>query len=621
MVAVRFHQGPRVRLSPAPGSPDPKDLAAIRSWVGAHNGPTAIDLFCGAGGLSAGLRNAGFAVLVGADNDKIALETHTANVGGLAYSRSLGNPKAFLEQLKTWGIEDVDLISAGLPCQPFSSAGRSKIRSLVRAGKRGKNDPRARMWRSFLKIVEQLHPRIVLIENVPQLAVWQDGFLLTELRDKLTTLGYRTETQVLRAADFGVPQHRRRLFLVGMKEGVQFTWPSRKRRDVSLSTAIGDLPRAKPNQRTDPVKYKGPRTSYQHLMRRGLVGWPGRWVHDHITRALRDDDKKAFELLKQGGIYSELPDHLQRYRNDIFHDKYKRLVDSEPSRAITAHLAKDGYWYIHPTQHRTLSVREAARIQSFPDKFRFAGTPMHRYRQIGNAVPPLLAEALGVELLKAVKQKPNGAKHPNTEVFREKLLAWHAKEARSFPWRSASATPWKILMAEICLHRTRADQVLPIYKQLARIAPTPADLIANAAEVRKIMRPLGLHWRSRTLITLARVLVRKHHGKVPRSEAELKSLPGIGEYVARAVRSFAFKRSAVILDTNTIRIVGRVRARQQPHAWQTRLDLYDLAGRAGADSSFNYALLDLGALICRPKPQCDDCPVRALCDFRKLQAA
>lgn len=598
------------------GTPDPKDLAAVRGWVRAHDGPTAIDLFAGAGGLSAGLQAAGFAVLVGADNEKIALETHVANIGSLGYARSLSNPKAFLAQLSTWGITRVDLVAAGLPCQPFSQAGHSKIRSLVRAGQRSKRDPRARMWRSFVTIVARLHPRLVLIENVPQLAVWRDGELIMELRDRMQALGYRTETRVLRAADYGVPQHRRRLFIVGMKPGITFAWPTPMRRDTSIRAAINDLPRAKPNQREDPMRYRGPKTDYQRRMRRGLVGRPGRVVYDHITRALRDDDEKAFKLLKQGGIYRELPGRLRRYRSDIFHDKYKRLVHREPSRAITAHLAKDGYWYIHPTQHRTLSVREAARLQSFPDRFRFAGTPMHRFRQIGNAVPPLLAEAIGVELARALRTRATKTPRVDGEAFRRKLLAWHARSARTFPWRARSATPWKVLMAEICLHRTRVNQVLPVYRQLARIAPTPEALVARAPEVRTLVRKLGLYWRGRNLIRVARALVRTHDGRVPRSEAELKKLPGIGEYVARAVRSFAFKRPAVILDTNTIRIVGRVRARAKPEVWQTRLDLYELAGRAGADAAFNYALLDLGALICRPKdPGCGECPVRDLCDY------
>lgn len=616
---MRYHQGPRVRLTPPADAPDPKDLAAVRRWVRTQEGPTAIDLFSGAGGLSAGLQAAGFAVLVGADNDKIALETHLANIGGLGYDRSLSNPEPFLARLQDWGITRVDLVAAGLPCQPFSQAGHSKIRSLVTAGKRKKHDPRARMWRSFLTIVGQLHPRLVLIENVPQLAAWRDGALIIELRDKLHALGYRTEARVLRAADHGVPQHRRRLFIVGMKPGVRVAWPRPTRHDTSLRAAISDLPIVKPDQRKDPLRYRGPKTSYQRRMRRGLVGRPGRDVYDHITRALRTDDEEAFRLLKQGGIYRDLPNRLRRYRSDIFHDKYNRLVESAPSRAITAHLAKDGYWYIHPTQHRTLSVREAARLQSFPDRFRFAGTPMHRFRQIGNAVPPLLAEALGIELLRALREQSKEKRHPDTEAFRRKLLAWHEKHGRSFPWRAKRVTPWKVLIAEICLRRTRADQVLPVYRKLVRIAPTPAALVARAPEVSGLLRTLGLRWRARNLVATARVLAREYDGRIPRSESALRKLPGVGEYVARAVLSFAYRRPAVILDTNTTRIVSRVTAREQGHAWQARLDLYELAGRAGADASFNYALLDLGALVCKPRdPLCDACPVRDLCDYQRL---
>jgi DNA (cytosine-5)-methyltransferase 1 len=340
--------------------------------VAAQPGPRVIDLFCGAGGLSYGLRAAGFSVLVGADHDREALNTHRANVGGLAYGDDLSDSDRFLAKVRAWGVEQVDLIAAGLPCQPFSQAGRSKIRSLVTQGIRRLDDPRVRMWESFLTIVRALHPRAVLVENVPELAVWQDGSLILELCDALHALGYRTEARVLRAVDFGVPQHRRRLFIVGVKAGVSFDWPAATSRDTSLLTAIGDLPRADPSQRDDTIPYAGrPRTAYQRLMRRGLRGQPGRVIHDHITRAVRKDDAKAFRLMPEGGVYKDLPKRLRRYRSDIFHDKYKRLSWNEPSRAITAHLAKDGYWYIHPGQHRTLSVREAARIQSFPGPVSF----------------------------------------------------------------------------------------------------------------------------------------------------------------------------------------------------------------------------------------------------------
>src|SRR5437764_13861884 len=149
-------------------------------------------------------------------------------------------------------------------------------------------------------------------------------------------------------------------------------------------------------------------------------------------------------------------------------------------------------------------------------------------------------------------------------------------------------------MAEMCLRRTRADQVVPVYRRLARIASTPAALLRNAAEVRSVMRSLGLHWRGRNMVAMARAVVRRHNGRVPRTEAELKRLPGVGEYVARAVLAFAMSRPAVLLDTNTRRIVSRVKRDDKAHAWQVRLDLYELAGPQGPDAPLNYALLDLG---------------------------
>src|SRR5260221_4231565 len=170
---VGFHRGHELRLPRHPDAPDPKNLRTVRQWVRSQHGPTAIDLFCGAGGLSLGLQRAGFSILVGADSDEYALETHVANLAGLGYGEELGNPRPFLAQLSRWGIGSVDLVATGLPCQPFSRAGHSKIRSLVLEGARHRDDPRARMWRSFLSIVAALSPRAVLVENVPELAVWQ----------------------------------------------------------------------------------------------------------------------------------------------------------------------------------------------------------------------------------------------------------------------------------------------------------------------------------------------------------------------------------------------------------------------------------------------------------------
>lgn len=169
-------------------------------------------------------------------------------------------------------------------------------------------------------------------------------------------------------------------------------------------------------------------------------------------------------------------------------------------------------------------------------------------------------------------------------------------------------------MAEVCLHRTRADQVRPVYEALAELAPTPAAMAARGAEALDVMRSLGLRWRADNMITIARVLVETHGGRVPSTELELRQLPGVGDYVANAVLAFGFGRRAVIVDTNTERIIGRVRNRTKTPRWQLRLDLHELAGRDGPDADFNYALLDLGAQVCRSgRPLCEICPVERHC--------
>lgn len=620
--AVAVHRGVNLRLEPHPSAPDPLDLAAVREWVKRGDAPTAIDLFCGAGGLSLGLRDAGFRVLVGADNDAASMETHLANIGGLGYHGDLTEPEDLLQRLRAWRISDLDLLAGGVPCQPFSRAGRSKIRSLVETGQRSVDDPRARLWRSFIEVARALRPRAVLLENVPDLAVWDEGAVLVGFCDSLRELGYVTHAAILDAHAHGVPQHRSRLFVVAVKPGVRFEWPNSQQRTPSVYEAIGDLPVVPPAQRTERLAYDSPKTDLQRRLRRDVTRKDAGWLDDHITRDVRTDDAEAFALLGQGQTYADLPARLQRYRVDIFSDKYKRLEWGGLSRSITAHIAKDGYWYIHPDQHRTLSVREAARIQTFPDWFRFAGQPTLRYRQIGNAVPPLLAEAIGVQVRAALK-RPAGRGRPRGTgaSFRELLLRWHAECARAFPWRGCEE-PWRVLMAEMCLHRTRAGQVEAVYGSLVALAPAPAAMLERADEVRETLRSLGLRWRVDKMIEVARVLVEEHEGVVPETEIGLLSLPGVGDYVANAVLCFGFGRRAVLLDTNTERIVGRVAGHSAARRWQLRLDLYELAGRPGADADFNYALLDLGALVCRPnEPMCGECPVSQHCALGRERTA
>lgn len=609
--AVPHYRGADLRLPRHPSAPDPTNLEDVRKWVRSAPRPTAIDLFSGAGGLSLGLRDAGFSILLGADLDARAVETHTANLGGLGYVGDLSESGELLDHLEGWGINEIDLIAGGVPCQPFSRAGRSMIRNLVATGVRAADDPRARLWQGFMTVVRRLKPRAVLIENVPDLPAWEDGSVLMGFYESLRELGYGVDARVLDAFQYGVPQHRARLILVALRDAGEFSWPEAGNEITTLRDAIGDLPPVPPAQRADRMPYFGPRTPFQERMRTGVVPGDQLAVHDHITRDVRPDDAEAFALLGEGQTYLDLPMRLRRYRSDIFTDKYKRLSWNEISRSITAHIAKDGYWYIHPAQHRTLSIREAARVQTFPDWFRFAGQPTLRLKQIGNAVPPLLGEAVGRQLVAALST--NRKKQSHQFDFRESLLAWHETNRRRYPWRTGRRDPWLVLAAELCLARTRADLVPAMFTSLKRVASSPSVLLSHSDPV-DALRRLGFGARAGLLVDVARTVQSRYGGTVPDQESDLRAVPGVGDNVAQAVLCFGFGRRAVLLDSTTSRLVRRFCDRTDTRRWQIRLDLYQLAGSEGPDAAFNYALLDHGALVCRAEaPRCDECPVHGCC--------
>ena len=607
-------KGKAVRLERHRGSPQLGDHAEVRRWLERQPRPWAIDLFCGAGGLSLGLQEAGFSIVASADFDDAALESHAHNVGGLVWNGDLSDPSEFLGQLKSWGIEQADLVAGGPPCQPFSRAGASKIRSLVQAGKRPASDPRANLWRSFFKIVDTLEPKGVLLENVPEFTSAGEGSILLEFLDELNRRGYQPYTDVLEAWRYGVPQHRRRLFVVALRQGMKFKWPKLQSDRCTLGDAIEDLPRVEAGQHMETLKYERPEnaTAITKWFRDGLHGDECEVVHDHITRGVRPDDAEIFAMLEPTQKYSDVPSHLQRYRADIFDDRYYRLSMKDLSRSITAHLAKDGYGFIHPEIDRTISVREAARIQTFPDRFRFAGHPTTRFRQIGNAVPPLLARSIGQAMAESFSaQKQVSPEEPADR--RGALEGWHKAIDRKLPWRELHK-PWQILLAEICLRRTKAEQVASVYSKLIESAATPADLVAKWPEVSKSLYHLGLKWRSANLLELANTLGEKFGGKVPATRSELISLPGVGDYVALATLCFGFGKPAVLIDSNTRRLVRRWLGDASISTWQMRLRLYEASQPKGPDEHWNYMLLDLAGLVCTPrKPSCGICPLRASC--------
>lgn len=612
---VAHHRGLPARPRRHPDSPDPADLAAVRRYLDERSGrPTAVDLFCGAGGLSLGLERAGFDVLVGADSDDWAVRTHDANLPGLSWCGDLTDPTEFLSSMEVWGIEHVDLVAGGVPCQPFSRAGRPRIRDLVATGSRAAHDVRADLWSSFVQVVEKLSPSAVVVENVPDLPRWNDGAVLIGLYESLRDLGYRVEARILDSYRHGVPQHRQRLILIGLAEGRPPIWPEAQDSFVTLAEAIGDLPPIPRAQRHERLRYDSRRATspFQRLMREGLDGEAALEVTEHICRDVRPDDMEAYRLLKEGQTYIDLPPHLQRYRSDVFTDKYKRLAWSELCRSITAHIAKDGYWYIHPDQHRTLSIREAARVQSFPDDFRFAGTQTHRYRQIGNAVPVLLGEAVGRAVIEGLAQSPEVVEEARDD-FRDTLTEWRRRSTLWSPSWRASADPWLVLCSELAAGRKRPAEAEALAAGLREHAPTPARLLQHRQPEEVLLRLGVAEPKANQIVTVARELEEWFEGEVPSDDLDLRMLPGIGESVASAVLTFGFGRRQVMVDRGTARVASRVVSHSDDRRFQRRLDLHRLAGTAGPDADFNRALLDLGREICVAVPKCGECPIRRRC--------
>ena len=309
-------------------------------------------------------------------------------------------------------------------------------------------------------------------------------------------------------------------------------------------------------------------------LRKGLRGKDARQIRDHVTRAVRPDDAEIYSLLNPGDTYLDVPEHLRRYRSDIFDDKYVRLSFDGLSRTITAHIAKDGYWYIHPREDRTLSIREAARIQTFPDRFRFAGHPSNRYQQIGNAVPPMLASAIAASVKSALEDSPVHSriqeKHAEYRPsFRDNLVQWFKWNRRDFPWRHPDLNPWQVLLLEMCLHRTKADQVAQVAVDLLGLGGTPDSFLDNSEALEPSLASLGLHWRSANLGLAAEFIRDRLAGQVPDNWQELVAIPGVGDYIASAVLCFAFNRPSVLMDTNTERIARRVLGESPKYSkWQ-----------------------------------------------------
>lgn len=342
----------------------------------------AIDLFCGAGGLSKGFMDAGFNIIAGIDNDKDALNTFEKNHhGAIALNEDLSKQETFDKILQVAGDKSIDIIIAGPPCQGFSLT-----------GPRNFDDKRNKLYLAVIEMVRQFAPKGFIIENVPGMATLYDGQIKDEILRRFRLMGYNIDCKVLKACDYGVPQMRKRLVFMGIRKDLgepQFPEPQfgpgtdhpyRTCRD-----AISDLPSRNEELGQNVDEYsEAPKTEYQRLMR-GKCNT----LYNHVATNHKSFVKEVIAQVPEGGNYRNLPDGVGESRT--FHMAWTRLDGNAPARTVdTGHRN-----LFHYEWNRVPTVRESARIQSFPDDFVFTGTRTKQDRQVGNAVPPLLGYALG----------------------------------------------------------------------------------------------------------------------------------------------------------------------------------------------------------------------------------
>jgi len=328
---------------------------------------SVLDLFCGCGGLSLGFKMAGFNVRLAVDNWEDALITFRRNhVGVKAMNADLLDltPNEVEDR---FNLHNISIIIGGPPCQGFSVAGKRIV-----------DDERNMLYKAFVRFVQHYKPKAFVMENVPNILSIGDGAVRNAIIKDFSDLGYTISYKVLTASDYGVPQNRRRAFFVGLKD-TSFYFPSvTVEQKVTTYEAVSDLPEESVE---DGTKYAFlPISDYQKTIRKGSIA-----IYNHQTTAHTAETQRIISMVPDGGNYKNLPKEMWNLRK--VHIAWTRMDSKKPCFTIdTGHRHHFHYKY-----NRIPTVRECARIQSFPDNFIFYGSKTSQYKQVGNAVPPLMA--------------------------------------------------------------------------------------------------------------------------------------------------------------------------------------------------------------------------------------
>jgi DNA (cytosine-5)-methyltransferase 1 len=548
--------------SPPTASLEPENRIAI------------ISLYAGAGGLDLGFRLEDFDPVIAIDNNQAAVDSynlndpkHVAQVGDLS---KLSDEEIVKLIRKACGNRIPRGVIGGPPCQGVSSSNVHKK----------DNDKRKKALLRYAQIVKALTVALNLdffvFENVVGLKSKKHKRYFRKIVKTLEEAGFSLFEQELDAKDFDVAQKRRRVFIVGinrsLSHGIRFTFPADPGTKKTVRDVIGNLPA--------PVFFQ---------------------------RSFKPED---------------IPHHRNHWamnpRSPKFTNSgngtgrsFRKLDWDEPS-ATVAYGHRE--MHIHPTGMRRVSVYEGMLLQGFPTGYQLAGNFSEQVDQVSNAVPPPLARAIA----KAIKT----ALYERIANMQTELLAWFEENGRSFPWRETS-DPYKVVLAEKLLQQTAVNErVVYAYEMILKSHPTVERLAeASPKELVPLIRPLGFEFRAKELPRLAKSVVRKNGGEIPKDLDSLLALPGVGDYSARAILSFAHKIDVPIVDTNIARLLHRVfgikeRIPSNPARSKPLLRLAERVLPRGRARDFNLACLDFCAALCTANaPKCTTCPLRTNCSF------
>lgn len=390
---------------------DPQHRKPLAGQPADTDAPRAIDLFCGSGGISQGLEQAGFHTALGVDIHEPSVDTFQQNhqhahaiLGDIRdVNKRDGDTRDIFDVIDNGDVtqgtlleevaeealngEELSLLTAGIPCQGFSIANR----------KQSDEDERNYLFEEFIRATKILDPKFILIENVSTMKAAKDGEFVDAIEECLDRLGYRVDHRVLNAADFGVPQKRQRLFFLGAKQGHPLIWPnpSHKGDHRTVSDALSDLPTVGPGESESEYPETESLTEYQKMMHETEVDGDGsEGISDHQAPNHQQSTVERVEGTEPG---------------EPMYDSFRqriRLHPDEPGPTIIAGGIRPQFQYGHYEQGRGLTVRERARIQSFPDDYVFEGGTVQGRVQTGMAVPPLLGQRLGEAILYSLKAEP-----------------------------------------------------------------------------------------------------------------------------------------------------------------------------------------------------------------------